>query len=73
MAQVSEKHDPENFVEASGNLDWDAAMDEDYRSLMVNDNLDIAPLRKEENLSDVNGSTKLSMHQMEVLKDLRQG
>ena len=27
--------------------------------------------QKEENLSDVNGSTELSMHQMEVLKDLR--
>ena len=63
----------ENFAEASGNPDWDAAMDEEYRSLMVNDTWDLVPLLKKENLSYVNGSTKLSMHQMEVLKDLRQG
>ena len=34
------------FVEASGNLDWDAAMDEEYRSLMANDTWDLVPLLK---------------------------
>ena len=71
MAQVSENHDPENFVEALGNPEWDVAMDEEYCSLMVNDTWDLVHLPKEENLSDVNGSTELSMHQMELLKDLR--
>ena len=46
MAQVSENHDPENFAEASGNPDWDAAMDEEYRSLMANDTWDLVPLPK---------------------------
>ena len=73
MDQVSKNYDPQNFVEALGNPDWDAAMDEEYRSLMANDTWDLFFFQKEENLSDVNGSTELSMHQMEVLKDLRQG
>ena len=72
MAQVSENHDPESFAKASGNLDWDASMDEEYCSLMANDIGILFLFQKEENLSDVNGSTELSMHQMEVLKDLRQ-
>ena len=46
MAQVSENHDPETFAEASGNPNWDAAMDEEYRSLMVNDTWDLVPLPK---------------------------
>ncbi len=46
MAQVFENHDPETFAEASGNPDWDAAMDEEYRSLMVNDTWDLVPLPK---------------------------
>ena len=46
MAQVSENRDPETFAEASGNLDWDAAMDEKYRSLMANDTWDLVPLPK---------------------------
>ena len=46
MAQVSENHDPNFFPEASGNPDWDAAMDEEYRSLMVNDTWDLVPLPK---------------------------
>ena len=71
MAQFFENHDPEKFAEASRNLDWDAAMDEEYRSLMANDTGDLLLLQKEENLSNVNGSTELSMHHMEVLKDLR--
>ena len=46
LAQFSENHDPETFAEASGNLDWDAAMDEEYRSLMANDTWDLIPLPK---------------------------
>ena len=48
-------------------------MDEEYRSLMANDTWDLLSLPKGINLSNVNGSIELSMHQMEVLKDLRQG
>ena len=46
MAQVSEIPDPETFAEASGHPDWDAAMNEEYRSLMVNDTWDLVPLPK---------------------------
>ena len=46
MAQVFKNHDPENFAEASGNTDWDAVMDEEYRSLMGNDTWDLVPLPK---------------------------
>ena len=46
MAQVDENNDPKNFVEASGNLDWDATMDEEYHSLMANDTSDLVPLPK---------------------------
>ena len=46
MAQVSENHDPETFAEASGNLDWDASMDEEYHSLMANNTWDLVPLPK---------------------------
>ena len=46
MDQVSENHDPETFIEASGNIDWDAAMDEEYHSLMANDTWDLVPLPK---------------------------
>ena len=46
MALVSENHDPKKFVEASGNLDWDVAMDEEYHFLMTNDTWDLVPLPK---------------------------
>ena len=46
MAQVSENHDPETFAEASGNPYWDAAMNEEYRSLMANNTWDLIPLPK---------------------------
>ena len=39
LAQVSKNHDPETFAKASENPDWDAAMDEEHRSLMANDTL----------------------------------
>ena len=34
------------FAEASENPDWDATMDEEYRSLMANDTWDLVPLPK---------------------------
>ena len=46
LAQVSENHDPKTFAEASGSPDWDATMDEEYRSLMENDTWDLVPLPK---------------------------
>ena len=46
MAQVSKNHDPETFAEALRNPDWDAAMDEEYRSLMANDTWALVPLPK---------------------------
>jgi hypothetical protein len=46
LAQVSETHDPETFVEASGHPDWDIAMNEEYCSLMENDTWDLVPLPK---------------------------
>ena len=39
-------HDPETFAEASGNPDWDAAMDEEYHSLMAKNTWDLVPLPK---------------------------
>jgi hypothetical protein len=46
LAQVSETRDPETFVEASGHLDWDTTMNEEYHSLMENDTWDLVPLPK---------------------------
>ena len=46
LVQVLENHDPNNFVEASWNPDWNAVMDEEYRYLMSNDNWDLVPKRK---------------------------
>jgi hypothetical protein len=71
LAQVSETHDPKKFAEASCHPNWDTVMNEEYRSSMENDTWDLVPLPKEKHLSDVNGCTELSMHQMEVLKDTR--
>jgi hypothetical protein len=50
LAQVSETHDPETFVEASGHLYWDTTMNEEYRTLMENDTWDLVPLPKERKL-----------------------
>jgi hypothetical protein len=62
LAQVLETHDTKTFAEASSHPNWDTIMNEEYCSLMENDTWDLVPLSKEENLSDVNGSTKLSIH-----------
>eukprot|EP00253_Pinus_taeda_P011050 PITA_11050 len=39
-------YDPNTFVEASGHPDWDAAMNEEYRSLLANNTWDLVPLPK---------------------------
>ena len=46
MAQVSKNHDPEIFAKALGNPYWDATMDDEYCSLMVNDIWDLVPFPK---------------------------
>ena len=46
LVQFSENHDPETFAKALGNPYWDATMDEEYHSLMVNDTWDLVPIPK---------------------------
>jgi hypothetical protein len=46
LAQVSNIHDLDTFVEASVHSDWDTTMNEEYRSLMENDTWDLVPLLK---------------------------
>eukprot|EP00253_Pinus_taeda_P035879 PITA_35879 len=46
LAQVSANYDLDTFEEASGHPDWDAAMNEEYRSLLANDTWDLVPLPK---------------------------
>ena len=38
--------DPQSFKEASGILEWDKAMEEEYNSLMKNNTWDLVPLPK---------------------------
>ena len=46
LAQVPKNPDPKTFEEASGHPDWDEAMNEEYRSLLVNETWDLVPLPK---------------------------
>eukprot|EP00253_Pinus_taeda_P003778 PITA_03778 len=46
LAQALANYDPNTFAEASGHPDWDAAMNEEYRSLLENDIWDLVPLPK---------------------------
>jgi len=71
LSQFLETHDLEIFVEASYNPNWDATINEEYCSLMVNDTWDLIPLTKGRELSYVNGCVGLSMQQMDVLIDIR--
>jgi hypothetical protein len=48
-------------------------MNEEYCFLIVNDTLDLVHFLKKENLSDENDYVEISMHQREVLKDIRTG
>eukprot|EP00253_Pinus_taeda_P006208 PITA_06208 len=46
LAQAPVNHDPDTFAEASGNPHWEAAMNEEYHSLLANDTWDLVPLPK---------------------------
>eukprot|EP00253_Pinus_taeda_P028662 PITA_28662 len=46
LAQASTNYDPDTFVEASSHPNWDAAMNEEYFSLLENDTWDLVPLPK---------------------------
>eukprot|EP00253_Pinus_taeda_P021382 PITA_21382 len=46
LAQASAIYDPDTFLEASGHPDWDAAMNEEYCSLLANDTWDLVALPK---------------------------
>eukprot|EP00253_Pinus_taeda_P032502 PITA_32502 len=46
LAQASTSYDPDTFAEASGHPDWDAAINEEYRSLLANGTWDLVPLPK---------------------------
>eukprot|EP00253_Pinus_taeda_P011894 PITA_11894 len=46
LAQVLANYDPDTFAEASGHAHWDAAMNEEYHSLLANDTWDLVPLPK---------------------------
>eukprot|EP00253_Pinus_taeda_P021565 PITA_21565 len=46
LAQASTNYDPHTFAEASGHPNWDATMNEEYRSLLANDTWDLVPLPK---------------------------
>jgi hypothetical protein len=46
LDQVSKTHDLETFAEASGHLDWDTTMNEEYHFLMENNTGDLVPLPK---------------------------
>ena len=39
-------YDPNTFAKASGHLDWDVGMNEEYCSLLENDACDLVPLPK---------------------------
>eukprot|EP00253_Pinus_taeda_P026194 PITA_26194 len=46
LAQASINYDPDTFAKASGHPDWDATMNEEYRSLLESDTWDLVPLPK---------------------------
>eukprot|EP00253_Pinus_taeda_P036117 PITA_36117 len=46
LARALANYDPDTFAEASSHQDWDATMNEEYRSLLVNDTWDLVPLPK---------------------------
>ena len=46
LAQASANYDPDTFTKASSHPDWDAAMNEEYRSLLANDPWNFVPLPK---------------------------
>eukprot|EP00253_Pinus_taeda_P031289 PITA_31289 len=46
LAQAPVNHDTDTFAEASGHPHWEAAMNEEYHSLLANDTWDLVPLPK---------------------------
>jgi len=46
LAQAPVNYDPDTFAEASSHPDWEAAMNEEYHSLLANDTWDHIPLPK---------------------------
>ena len=50
MAQVSKNYDLDTFAKALGHLAWDAAMREEYNSLLSIDTWDLVSLLKERKL-----------------------
>eukprot|EP00253_Pinus_taeda_P019127 PITA_19127 len=58
LAQASANYDPDTFAEASGHPDWDAAMNEEYHSLLANIHGILFLYQRDENLLDANGFTK---------------
>eukprot|EP00253_Pinus_taeda_P027041 PITA_27041 len=46
LAQAPVNHDPDTFAEALGHPHWEAAMIEEYHSLLANDTWDLVPLPK---------------------------
>eukprot|EP00253_Pinus_taeda_P008546 PITA_08546 len=46
LAQAPVNHDPDTFAEASGHPHWEAAMNEEYHSLLANGTWDLVPLPK---------------------------
>eukprot|EP00253_Pinus_taeda_P027449 PITA_27449 len=55
LAQASVNYDPDTFAKASGHPDWDAAMNEEYHSLLANDTWDLVPLPKGQKLKSTAG------------------
>jgi hypothetical protein len=50
LAQVSNTHDPKIFVESFVHIVWDTIINEEYHSLMENNNWDLVTLTKERKL-----------------------
>jgi hypothetical protein len=64
LAQVSENYDPNTFEEASGHLEWDTTMKEEYNSLLANDTRDLVPLPKGRKLVRCKWVYRTTMDQM---------
>ena len=65
--------EPSTFVEATAHPGWHATMDKEIQALLDNDNWDIVSLPVGKKPIGCKWFIKLSLRQMEVLKDLKQG
>ena len=59
--------DPNSYSEVAGNPLWEAAMDEEYSSLMDNNTWDLVPLPKEESLFNADGYIEQRLLHMVIL------